>query len=202
MLAGDESGDWPVGKILLVVNVTGDRATTQLLSASAMRAALGRNPTTFAHIRRGEDVILTAPSVQMVPALRAYLDRPGVLDEPSTWRRITSGKPTEGPDAAMRRPRPMVSPPMAGLPVEIPDPPVEEAGRLPCAVHRSIAVVGGAVGGTIGGGFIGQLPPWGGDHEGPFMAGGAILGVVFAWRDPAPPLLPIRCHRRPATLFP
>lgn len=89
VLAGDESGDWPVGKLLLVVNVTGDRATTQLINVGAMRAAVARDAASFPHIRRGEDVILTAPTAQLNAALRSYLERPGTLDEPATWRRIS-----------------------------------------------------------------------------------------------------------------
>ena len=89
VLAGDESGDWPVGKLLLVVNITGDRAMTQLINVGVMRSTVARDPAAIAHIRRGEDVILTAPSAQLIQALRAHLDRPGALDEPATWRRIT-----------------------------------------------------------------------------------------------------------------
>ena len=88
LLAGDEAGDWPVGRLLLVVSINGAEARTQLLNAATMRAAVGRDPAGLPHVRRGDNVILTGPSAQLIPALRAFIERPGALDDPSTWRRV------------------------------------------------------------------------------------------------------------------
>ena len=93
LLTGDETGDWPVGRLLLVVSVNGAEARTQLINAGAMRAAVARDPAALPHIRRGEDVILTAPTAQLVPALRAFIERPGTLDDGTTWRRVAPRAP-------------------------------------------------------------------------------------------------------------
>ena len=95
LLVGDEAGDWPVARLLLVVSVSGVEAKTQLVNAAVMRAAVARDPAAFQHIRRGENVILTAPTAQLSPALRALLERPGALDDPATWRRIAPPAPGE-----------------------------------------------------------------------------------------------------------
>lgn len=93
LTAGDEPGDWPVARLLVVVSVTGAEARTQLINAPAMRAAVARDPAGLPHIRRGDDVILTAPTAQLVPSLRAFIERPGALDDAATWRRVAPRAP-------------------------------------------------------------------------------------------------------------
>ena len=93
LFGGDETGDWPVGKLLVVVSVSAGELTTQFPSADAVRAAIARDPVGMPHIRSGNDIILTAPTAQLVPALRAILDRPDALETPATWRRLVPRPP-------------------------------------------------------------------------------------------------------------
>ena len=103
LLAGDESGDWPVGRLLLVLTINGTEARTQLLNAATMRAAVARDPAGLPYIRRGDNVILTAPSAQLMPSLRAFIGRPGALDDPATWKRIAPRSPEDAPGRTVTR---------------------------------------------------------------------------------------------------
>jgi hypothetical protein len=63
-----------------------------------------------------------------------------------------------------------------------------------------MTVLGGAAGGALAGWFTSRMLTAGGegarDFKRALVGGGAILGIVLAWRDDAPPLVPPRCHRQ------
>jgi hypothetical protein len=85
---GDDN-DWPVGRMLLVVDVAGAEVRLRVLEADSLRApGAGRAPA-IPYVARGNDVILTAATAQLVPALREHVRRPGVLTGEQIWRRVS-----------------------------------------------------------------------------------------------------------------
>lgn len=91
-LDDDGAGGWPIGRLLLVVNVGADESRAWLLEKDSLRAAAAGRSGSIPFISQDNDVvndlILTARTAELVPALREHLRRPGVLAEEQLWRRV------------------------------------------------------------------------------------------------------------------
>lgn len=88
----DGTSGWPIGRLLLVVNVGANESRAWLLEKDSLRAVPGGRPGSMPYISHDNDVvndlILTSRTAQLVPALREHLRRPGVLAEEQLWQRV------------------------------------------------------------------------------------------------------------------
>ena len=89
----DGDSDWPIGHMPIVVTISPNELRTDEINIGAIRAAAAKDPVAIPHIRRGDDIILTAPTERLVPFLRDYVARPGTLEESGTWKRVVPGPP-------------------------------------------------------------------------------------------------------------
>ena len=86
---GGEHSQWPVGRLLMVLNVTDAEVMTWMLHPDSLRAPASGGPAPISYIASGDDdIVLTAPTTQLAPALAAYIRRPGVLKTGDRWRRV------------------------------------------------------------------------------------------------------------------
>lgn len=79
--------DWPVARLILIVELAGDTARTRALETDSVRAAVARGDLALPYLVIDEDLILTAPGAAMLKALAAFTSRPGVLTEQQVWHR-------------------------------------------------------------------------------------------------------------------
>ena len=91
--AAVDLADWPMARMLLVVEIEANELRTRSLSPDAFRAIMsGPTPTAIPHLRSGNDIILTAPTAELVPFLRSHLQRSDALESADTWRRVRTAR--------------------------------------------------------------------------------------------------------------
>jgi len=77
------------GHVLFAIGIAADSVRVALLKTDSLRAALKGGTVRMAYGSDHDQLILTDPTTALRGALTAYLARPGVLDDPSTFRRVT-----------------------------------------------------------------------------------------------------------------
>jgi hypothetical protein len=86
---GGEPSQWPVGRLLMVLTVTDAEVRTWMLHPDSLRARASGGAAPIPYIASGDDdIVLTAPTAQLAPALAAHIRRPGVLKTGDRWRRV------------------------------------------------------------------------------------------------------------------
>jgi hypothetical protein len=77
------------GHALFVMTIASDSLRLALLQPDSLRAALERGTVRLTYRTDHDQLILMDATMALRSALTAYLLRPGMLDDPSTFRRIT-----------------------------------------------------------------------------------------------------------------
>lgn len=84
-----DPGDWPVGRMQLVLEIAPDSVVMRFFDPDPIRAALRGCSLDMPYIGASgyENLILGAPTAELARALTAQLGRPGALTNPGIWRR-------------------------------------------------------------------------------------------------------------------
>lgn len=72
---------------VVVIDLIGSTLRFRLLAADSVRAYLARSPQLVTHIKVGNEVLLTAASVDVRRFVQDLVRHPGMLGEPEVWRR-------------------------------------------------------------------------------------------------------------------
>ncbi len=83
-----EAASFIRGHMLYVITVATDTVRMSLLAPKALRAAIAAKQVALASFNDRDQLVLTGSTDELRRALGAYVERPGALDEPSTWVRI------------------------------------------------------------------------------------------------------------------
>jgi hypothetical protein len=75
------------GHLVFVVEIGADQVTASALSADSLRAAIKSGRVKLDTLG-DRQMILTGPTTALRAALAAHIARPGVLDDPATFRRV------------------------------------------------------------------------------------------------------------------
>jgi len=76
------------GHVLFAIDIAADSLSLASIALDSLRAALVRGTVRLSYHIDHDQLILTGPTTALRGALTAYLERPGVLDDPGTFRRV------------------------------------------------------------------------------------------------------------------
>jgi len=76
------------GHMLFALTVFRDSVQMALLAPKALRAAIKNKSVALASFDDHDQLVLTGSTGELTRALASYIDKPGALDDPSTWVRL------------------------------------------------------------------------------------------------------------------
>ncbi len=71
----------------MIVDSIGSEFRSREVKLDSVEAYLARQPTALAHLRVGDEILLTAPTPELRAFLERFAARPGVLEEQGVWTR-------------------------------------------------------------------------------------------------------------------